>query len=319
VAIAQAADYDPGRLRQQLRLMLDALGGLGDVVRPGDRVAIKVNLTGGTQAEPAAGVPAVESYVTHPQVVHALGELLRDAGARELLIAEAVYDQESYPSFGYEEVAKALDATLIDLNDPQPYSDFASMPVGEGWFIYDHFAIHRALAEVDAFVSVAKLKCHYECGVTLSMKNLIGLVPVTQYRLDGTHWWRSALHGQANEIKRRLPRVILDLNRARPIHLAVIDGIKTAEGGEVPRGSFHPVEPGVLVAGKNAVATDAVATAVMSFVPTVESPAAPFLRGDNHLNLAHGLGLGTNHLEEIQVLGAAIDEVRFKFRPSTEM
>jgi uncharacterized protein (DUF362 family) len=79
------------------------------------------------------------------------------------------------------------------------------------------------------------------------------------------------------------------------------------------------VEPGVLVAGKNAVATDAVATAVMSFVPTVESPAAPFLRGDNHLNLAHGLGLGTNHLEEIQVLGAAIDEVRFKFRPSTEM
>jgi uncharacterized protein (DUF362 family) len=299
--------------------MLDALGGLGDVVRPGDKVAIKVNLTGGTQAEPAAGVPAVESYVTHPQVVRALGELLRDAGARELLIAEAVYDQESYPSFGYEEVAKALDATLIDLNDPQPYSDFASMPVGEGWFIYDHFAIHRALAEVDAFVSVAKLKCHYECGVTLSMKNLIGLVPVTQYRLDGTHWWRSALHGQANEIKRRLPRVILDLNRARPIHLAVIDGIKTAEGGEVPRGSFHPVEPGVLVAGKNAVATDAVATAVMSFVPTVESPAAPFLRGDNHLNLAHGLGLGTNHLEEIQVLGAAIDEVRFKFRPSTEM
>jgi len=116
-----------------------------------------------------------------------------------------------------------------------------------------------------------------------------------------------------------LPRVILDLNRARPIHLAVIDGIKSAEGGEVPRGSFHPVEPGVLIAGKNALATDTVATAVMGFVPTVEPPAVPFLRGDNHLNLAHGLGLGTNHLEEIEVLGASVDEVMCKFEPCTEM
>ncbi len=319
LAIVQAADYEPGRLRQQLGLMLDTLGGLGDVVRPGDRVAIKVNLTGGTRWTSPAGVPAVESYVTHPQIVRTLGELLRDAGARELLIVEAVYDQESYRVFGYEEVAKALDATLIDLNVPDPYDDFASMPVGEGWFIYDHFDVNRVLGEVDAFVSVAKMKCHYECGVTLSMKNLVGLVPVKQYRLDGTHWWRSALHGQENETRSRLPGVILDLNRARPIHLAVIDGIKTAEGGEVPRGSFRPVEPGVLVAGKNAVATDAIATAVMGFAPTVEPPAAPFLRGDNYLNMAYKLGLGTNRREEIGVLGASMDETLYNFEPSWEM
>jgi uncharacterized protein (DUF362 family) len=319
VAIAQARSYDKKLVRQQVQALLDGLGGLHDVVSPGDRVAIKVNLTGGTHFPAPSGVTATESYLTHPQVVHALGELLRDAGARELLIVEGVYDEGSYHLFGYQEVAKALDATLIDLNKPYPYSDFASTPVGEGSLIYDEFAFNHILEEVDAFVSVAKMKCHFDCGVTHSLKNLVGLVPVEKYRLDETHWWRSALHGQGNETRSRLPGVILDLNRARPIHLALIDGIKTAEGGEVPRGTFHPVQPGIMIAGKDPVAADAVATAAMGFDPTVEAPAPPFLRGDNYLNMAQQLGLGTNRLGEIEVVGTSIDEILFDFEPSLEM
>ena len=319
VAIAQAESYDRVLVHRQVQALLDGIGGLGDVVSSGDRVAVKVNLTGGTHFDPPAGLSATESYLTHPQVVRALGELLRDAGARELYIVEAVYDSESYRLFGYQEVAEALDATLIDLNTPYPYDDFASAPVGQGAFIYESFFLNHILEEVDAFISVAKMKCHFNCGVTHSMKNLIGLVPVSRYRLSEDHWWRSALHGPGDESKARLPRVILDLNRVRPIHLALIDGIKTAEGGEVPRGTFAPVAPGVLIAGKDPVATDAVATAAMGFDPTVEPPAAPFLRGDNYLNLAHELGLGTNRLEGVEVVGASIDDVRYVFEPSWQM
>jgi uncharacterized protein (DUF362 family) len=319
VAIARAENYDRDLVRRQVQALLDGLGGLDDVISSGDRVAIKVNLTGGTHFDPPAGLSATESYLTHPEVVRALCELLRDAGARELFIVEAVYDPESYPLFGYEEVAEALGATLVDLNDPHPYSDFASTPVGEGWFIYENLFLNPILQEIDAFVSVAKMKCHYNCGVTHSMKNLIGLVPVSHYRLSEEHWWRSALHGPGDEAKTRLPRVILDLNRARPIHLALIDGIKTAEGGEAPRGSFSPVAPGVLIAGKDPVATDAVATAAMGFDPTIEPPNAPFLRSDNYLNMAYELGLGTNQLDEIDVVGGSIDDVRFEFEPSWRM
>jgi len=319
VAIVQARSYDRDSVRQQVQTLLDGIGGLDDVIRSGDRVAIKVNLTGGTYFDPPAGLSATESYLTHPQVVRALSELLRDAGAGQLFIVEAVYDRESYLSFGYEEVAQAVDATLVDLNTPDPYSDFASTSVGEGWFIYDSFAFNHILEEIDAFISVAKMKCHFNCGVTHSMKNLIGLLPASHYRLDESHWWRSALHGPGNEAEARLPRVILDLNQARPIHLALIDGIKTAEGGEAPRGTFNPVQPGVLIAGKNPVATDAVATAAMGFDPTVESFNAPFIRCDNYLNMAHELGLGTNRLEEIEVVGASIDDVRYEFEPGWQM
>jgi uncharacterized protein (DUF362 family) len=163
------------------------------------------------------------------------------------------------------------------------------------------------------------MKCHYNAGVTLSMKNLIGMLPISHYRLQDDHWWRSAVHGADHETPARLPRVIVDLCRARPIDLAIIDGIKAAEGGEVPRGSFWPVEPGVLIAGKNAVATDAVAAATMGFDPRIEPPNPPFLRGDNYLNLAQAAGLGTNRLEEIAVLGSSIEDVRFEFRPAYHM
>jgi len=320
VAIARAERYERDLVRRQVQALLDRLGGLEDVVGPGDRVAIKVNLTGGAHFDPPPGASAVESYLTHPEVVRALGELLRDAGARDVFIVEAVYDRESYGSFGYEELAEVLGATLIDLNDPHPYGDFTSAPVGDGGLVYEEFVFHRILEEIDAFVSVGKMKCHFNCGVTHSMKNLIGLVPVSHYRLSEDHWWRSALHGQSHdEAGTRLPRIIVDLNRARPIHLALIDGIKTAEGGEVPRGTFNPVEPGMLIAGKDPVAADAVATAAMGFDPAAEPPAAPFLRADNYLNLACELGLGTNRLEEIEVVGGSIDDVRYEFEPSREM
>ena len=217
-------------------------------------------------------------------------------------------------------MAEDLGATLIDLNQTIPYGDFAAAPVGEDWFIYSDFTFNHILEDVDAFISVSKMKCHYNCGVTHSMKNLVGLVPANHYALDTSHWWRSALHGHSiEEAKSRLPKVILDLVRARPIHLALIDGIKTGEGGETPRESFAPVAPGVLIAGKDPVATDAVATATMGFDPTVEPPADPFLRGDNYMNLAYGLGLGTNRLQEISVVGTPIDDVLLEFEPSREM
>ena len=97
VAIGQAKTYDSKVLYDKIRDMLDSLGGLSDIVRPGARVAIKTNLTGGTYWEgKTRGLPGTETFVTHPEVVRALGKLVLDAGAKELYIVEAVYEWESY-------------------------------------------------------------------------------------------------------------------------------------------------------------------------------------------------------------------------------
>lgn len=316
VAIGQANSYDRLVVRQGVQSLLGGLGGLGDVIRPGDRVAIKPNLTGGTGAAPLPGVPAVESFVTHPEVVRALGEALRDSGAGQLFIVEGVYDQETYAAWGYEEVATGLGATLIDLNVSHPYREFISAPVGEGWYVYPNYRINPILAEIDVFVSVAKMKCHWSCGVTLSLKNLVGAIPVSHYRCGPDHLYRSDLHGCKGEFKTRLPGSVVDLARVRPIHLALVEGIKTVEAGEGPWiETMAPVAPGVLMAGKNPVATDAVSAAVMGFDPTIPYPSVPFLRSENYLSLASQMGLGPHRLEEIEVVGVAIDDVRYAFRP----
>jgi hypothetical protein len=86
VAIARAASYDRKLIRQQVQGLFDNLGGVKDIVSRGDKIAIKVNLTGGTGALPATGEPATEYHILHPEVVRAVGELLRDAGAGQLYI-----------------------------------------------------------------------------------------------------------------------------------------------------------------------------------------------------------------------------------------
>jgi uncharacterized protein (DUF362 family) len=318
VAVAQATTYDRGVVRQQVRALIDGIGGLDDLIRRGPRVAIKVNLTGGTTSKSVKGVPPIESFVTHPEVVRALGEALLEAGARELFIVEAVYERASFSQWGYDDVARALGATLVDLNHPDPYPAFIRMPVGQNPFIYEEFTLHPLLEEIDTFVSVAKVKCHQIGGVTLSMKNLFGLAPLQLYRRDPKDTYRSLFHGDPHETGTRVPRIIVDINRARPIDLALLDGIKTVEGGEGPWiESMQPIAPGILLAGKQALATDAVATAVMGFDPQGSYPSSPFLHGDNHLNLAAGLRLGTNRLDEIRVVGANIDDVGWQFKPAT--
>lgn len=76
--------------------------------------------------------------------------------------------------------------------------------------------------------------------------------------------------------------------------------------------------PIILVAGSNPVATDAVATTVMGFEATAPSFSVPFIRSDNYLTLARDLGLGSNRLEEIEVVGVPIAQARYPFKPSTK-
>jgi hypothetical protein len=51
-------------------------------------------------------------------------------------------------------------------------------------------------------------------------------------------------------------------------------------------------------------------------IPTGNYPDTPYLRCDNHLNLAAAAGLGANRLEKIKVLGVPIDKVKMQFSPA---
>jgi uncharacterized protein (DUF362 family) len=188
-------------------------------------------------------------------------------------------------------------------------------------------------------VSIAKLKEHATAGVTLSMKNCFGITPCTIYGQgagvdepsDLPHGGRTIVHAgnrgpsksapQEKDPKTprldtwRVPRTVVDLVAARPIHLAIIEGVKTMTGGEGPwiNEDLQPAAPGVLIAGLNPVTTDAVAMSVMGFDPMADRGTPPFERCDSIVKLAEEAGLGTRDLSRIEVLGTPIAEARFDF------
>lgn len=318
VALGRVADYEPAALRGELERMLDSLGGLGDVVRPGARVGIKVNLTGAYFQGGVTNPPATEWFATNPAVAGALCELLIDAGAGRIYVMDGLgtASRSVFDLWGYTEAARAVGAEMIDLTLPDPYPDFVDAPVGPGWFIHETYKLNGLLTELDTFVSIGKMKPHAFAGITLSMKNLMGLTPLHVYSNYAGQTWRASLHGD-REMDTRLPRVLMDLNRARPIHLALGDGVMTMEGGADPwEEGVAQVRPGVLLAGKNALALDATGARLMGFDPAAPSGSLPFLHVENYLALAKELGLGTTEAGEIGLTGYRIEDLAYPFRPA---
>jgi hypothetical protein len=103
-AIGQIHSYEVAQLRPKLEEMMQQLGGLADVVRPGARVTIKPNLTGTTWTDASLPAPATDLFVTHPALVQALCELLVDAGAGQIRIVDGLGDEAIFQAWGYSDV-----------------------------------------------------------------------------------------------------------------------------------------------------------------------------------------------------------------------
>jgi uncharacterized protein (DUF362 family) len=77
----------------------------------------------------------------------------------------------------------------------------------------------HAVVEADFLVSMPKIKtCHWS-GVTLSMKNVFGVVPGTRHG-----WSKSILKRNGIQVS------ILDICATVPIHFVIADGIVATEG-----------------------------------------------------------------------------------------
>jgi uncharacterized protein (DUF362 family) len=216
---------------------------------------------------------------------------------------------------------------------------YSRMTVPYGGYMFPAFDLNHSYEDCDVFVSIAKMKEHATAGVTLSMKNCFGMTPCTVYGTGAgvdepsliPKGGRSLIHAgnrgpsksapqekdpsTPREDTYRVPRTVVDLISARPIHLAIIDGIKTMTGGEGPwiREDLQPAAPGLLVAGTNPVNIDAVSMALMGFDPMADRGTPPFERCDSTLRLAEDVGVGTRDLSRIEVAGVPIAEAKFDF------
>jgi uncharacterized protein (DUF362 family) len=339
VSIARCRAYDLDTVFGQLRTMADQLGGLRKLVG-GKTVTVKVNLTGNPRQK-ALDLPAGRTYQVHPNVVLATANLLDRAGARRIRFVEGSYRtglvEGLFEDAGWD--LKALSGLKADVE----YEDtrnrgrgtrYHEVKVPWGGSLFPAYLLNHSYVDCDVYVSLAKLKNHATAGVTLSMKNNFGITPTAVYGQrevnEESTSNRFAIFHQGKErpadgvpqevdphgprrTSYRVPRHTVDAVGIRPIDLAIIDGVETVSGGEGPWLKLTAQQPGLLLAGRNPVCTDAVATAVMGYDPTAKSATGPF-PGDNHLALAGELGLGANDPKEIEVVGLSVEEARHPFR-----
>ncbi len=344
VAVAKCRAYGPEVL-PTLKTMFDQLGGLDKLVK-GKTVAIKLNMTGSPH-DRVKDLPVGLTSWVHPQVIGATVHLLGQAGAQRIRLLESAGGtaaplEEFMLSARWVPKDFTSAASRVEFENTNylgQSTKYSHLRVPNGGLMFKAYDVNHSYEDCDVFVSLAKLKEHATAGVTLSMKNCFGITPCTIYG-DGAgknapsekpRGGRGMLHdghrqpsagspsendpNSPREGGYRVPRVTADLVAARPIHLAVIDGIESAAGGEGSWVSgFRPARPGLLVAGTNCVTTDAVATALMGFDPTAERGKAPFEKCDSTLKLAEDYGLGTRDLRRIEVLGTPISKAAFNIR-----
>ena len=344
VALAKSNSYDED-LTATLGKMFDQLGGLGKLVN-NKTVTVKLNLTG-SPALKFQGRPLGVTHYSHPQMVGAVAYLLSKAGAKRIRFVESAWATggplEEYmldSGWNVRQLKSAAPNVVFEnTNALGTGKSYVRMNVPGGGQIFTGFDLNKAYEETDVFMSMAKLKNHTTCGVTLSMKNIFGITPASIYgddagkqnpnesptkgRVETCHVGKrqpslcspSELdQSSSRDAGYRMPRIVTDLCAARPIHIALIDGIETMAGGEGPwiRG-VHYVKPGVLLAGFNPVTTDTVATAVMGYDPRAPKGNAPFEKCDNTLLLAEKLGLGSADLKQIELRGLSIEQAKFSF------
>jgi len=245
-----------------------------EAFKPDEKILVKPNYI--DSSHPSLGV------TTDARIVEGIIRYFKNMGFSHIVVGEGSGFADTMEAFrvaGIDKVGEKYGVDILDLNK----DEYIEVEVSGGKAL-KRIRIAKTALE-SAIVSVPKLKVHRLAVVTLSLKNLMGVVSP-----------KGAMHGKLNT-------KIVDLAMLLKPRLAVVDGII---GGEVHETAHQPVEVGVVIAGLDPVAVDSVASMVMGIDP-MEVP---------HLKEAETRGLGVCNPRNIRILGAEIDDVKVRFRRS---
>src|SRR5215831_2784119 len=177
--------------------------GISPVEIKGKRVLLKPNLV-----ETAMGAPHIN---THPLVLRGAIEAFLGLGAASVMVAEGPgHRRDTLAVYEESGLADVLTEDQIRFHDLNYISGYTIQNLGRQSTLRT-LTFPSLFREVDWIVSVAKMKTHHWAGVTLSMKNLFGVMPGIYYG-----WPKNVLHHAG------IDGSILDINTAVRPHLAII-------------------------------------------------------------------------------------------------
>ena len=248
----------------------------------GKRIVLKPNLV---EFDPKGVIN------THPAVIEAAIASFRSLGARDVVVAEGPGHRRDneylLTASGVYDVINEHRVRYVDLNT----DDVRLTKLRSSLTDLRQLYIPETLFNADLLVSMPKLKTHHWAGVTLSLKNMFGIVPGSIYGWpkNALHW--AGIHGS-----------ILDINSSLPIpQFAIVDGIVGMEGNGPLQGQAK--QSGVLILGEDLVAVDATAARLMKIEP----------RKIDYLEIADRF-LGNISYEKIELVGERLERFQQDYR-----
>ncbi|MBX2812829.1 MAG: DUF362 domain-containing protein, partial [Myxococcales bacterium] len=259
-------------LRAMVRAAVDSIGGISRFVRRGDTVVIKPNVAFGRAAPLGA--------TSNPEVVKELVALVREAGAREIRVADNPIEspEDCFARSGIRKAALEAGARVY-LPAPQDF-EILSVP-GAKWISRWPF-FWRPFRGADKVIGVAPVKDHNLCHASMTTKN-----------------WYGLLGGRRNQFHQDIHGIITDLSRMMRPTFVLLDGSRVMFKSGPTGGSLSDVRPGqTIVASTDTLTADAFGWDDLLGRDPHQRPA--------YLHSAATLGLGqpdwkSLHVKEVQV------------------
>jgi uncharacterized protein (DUF362 family)/Pyruvate/2-oxoacid:ferredoxin oxidoreductase delta subunit len=284
VALRRCSSYAAADLEPALDSLLAELGGIEAFVRPGEQVAVKVNMLNKAGPERAAN--------TQPEVVGAVLRRIKAAGGKPFVtdspggLNTPASLAKALDSTGIGAACKAEGVPFLSLED-----DVAEVSVPDG-HLYKTLRVGRALAEADAIITLPRLKTHAFQKLTCAVKVLFGAIPGLE---------KAQFHLKVPD-RLDFAHMLVDLCEALKPRLAIVDAVVAMEG-EGPGGGT-PRQLGALIAGADHHAVDVVAARLVGMDPvSVWTVRAAVERG-------------LVDVDAVEIVGDALEElVAPDFRP----
>ena len=272
VVIIRCESYPDHQVLTAIQKGIDMLGGVSAFAKRGERIVLKPNILIGT--DPDKGV------TTHPAIFRAVGKLLKDAGA-SVSYGDSPSFGKAEPNLrrsGIKDVGDALGFVVADFDSGREVSHKDALLVKK-------FVVANGVLDSDGLVSLPKLKTHGLVRFTGAVKNQFGCVP--------------GLLKSQDHVKLPDPydfaTMLVDLNTLIKPRLYIMDGIVAMEGNGPRSGKLKRLN--VLLLSSDPIALDATACRIICVDPGIVPTSKP----------GEKAGLGTYHVENIELMGDALE------------
>jgi len=240
------------------------LGGMSRFVKRGQSVVVKPNIL--SAREPQFGV------TTNPQAVATVVRLAWEAGAKSVTVLDrpTAPALPAYTVSGIQSAVQSVDGTMKVLSA----RDFERIAIPQGRAIHD-WPMVADVFDADVVINMPCAKTHGLAGLTLAMKNLMGILGDS----------RGAIHQD-------FATKITDLATLVKPQLIVLDAYRLLVRNGPSGGSLSDVRPGrTCVAGTNMVSVDAYGATLFGRAP----------RSVPYIDLAAIRGLGVADLDRLRI------------------